>query len=70
MNPRRLRSLYLVRFCDACKKSVHYCRTLKQLKDAIVKNYCVAVEINISKPKRSKGVSASPTTLVGDPLPF
>lgn len=34
-----------VRFCDQCMETVHYCRTPAQLRKAMVRNQCVAVEI-------------------------
>ena len=51
-----------VRFCDQCQRTVHYCRTKTQLHEAIVKNQCVAVEIQPTpeSPKR---------LLLGDLMP-
>lgn len=52
----------LEHFCDQCQRVMHYCRTNEQLRSAIEKNQCVAVEIK-GKPRAAKRV------LVGDPLP-
>jgi len=35
-----------IRFCGDCQREVHFCRTNKELKDAIVKNHCVTVVID------------------------
>lgn len=34
-----------IRFCEACNRSVHYCKTPSELQRAIINNYCVAVEL-------------------------
>ena len=33
------------RFCTQCQKTVHFCRNQTELHDAIVKDLCVAIEI-------------------------
>ncbi len=37
-----------VRHCINCHSDVHYCRTQEELYEAMVHNYCVAVEIKRS----------------------
>lgn len=37
-----------VRHCGECNRMVIFCRTAKQLKRAIVDNYCVAIEVRDS----------------------
>ena len=34
-----------VRFCGACQRDVYFCHTDAQLRDAIVLNRCVTIEI-------------------------
>lgn len=48
-----------IRFCGSCKRSVHYCKTPAELQRAIIKNYCVAVEL-----KKERG--SAPQVLLGD----
>jgi len=48
-----------IRFCNACERSVHYCKTPAELQRAIIKNYCVAVELK-------KERLAAPQVLLGD----
>ena len=50
-----------IRFCDACDRSVHYCKTPAELHRAIINNYCVAVEIK-------KEGRASRQILLGDAI--
>ena len=41
-----------IRFCGSCKRSVHYCKTPAELQRAIIKNYCVAVELKKERGAR------------------
>ena len=50
-----------VRHCGECNRMVIFCRTAKQLKRAIVDNYCVAIEVRDS--------DGEVTQLLGDPVP-
>ena len=48
------------RFCDDCHRTVHYCKTPEQLQQAIVANWCVAVEL---RPPEA----LTPRLFVGEP---
>ncbi len=52
-----------IRRCNNCNQDVHFCQTAKELHNAIVKNLCVAVEINHPKSKK-------PEILMGDIISF
>ncbi len=41
MKPTKIKS---VRHCGDCQRDVHYCATYDELKAAVDKNYCVAVD--------------------------
>lgn len=45
-----------VRFCDHCKEKVYFCHTSHELREAIEKNYCVA----INKPRGKNNDDDSP----------
>lgn len=47
------------RFCNHCGETVHYCKTSSELRKAIIKNYCVAVEMK-------KSESSEITVMLGD----
>lgn len=53
-----------VRHCKTCDRSVVYCRTPYELRDAIIKNECVAVEVIKGYGRRRRK-----DLLVGDPAP-
>lgn len=53
-----------VRHCKTCDRPVVYCRTPYELRDAIIKNECVAVEVI-----KGKGRQRSTHLIVGDPAP-
>jgi hypothetical protein len=55
---------YRVRHCKTCDRPVVYCRTPYELRDAIIKNECVAVEVI-----KGKGRQRSTHLIVGDPAP-
>jgi hypothetical protein len=34
-----------VRFCHDCRRTVHFCHTDEELREAVIRNDCVALEI-------------------------
>ena len=52
-----------VRFCNAVECPVHYCRTPAELQRAIIKNYCVAVELQTE-------CRSTPRVLLGDAIHY
>jgi hypothetical protein len=52
-----------IRHCKQCNQDVHYCQTAKELQTAVIKNYCVAVEVTHQK-------SNKPEILMGDVISF
>ncbi len=55
---------FRVRHCKTCDRPVVYCRTPYELRDAIIKNECVAVEVI-----KGYGRKRRKDLLVGDPAP-
>ena len=53
-----------IRHCKTCDRAVIYCRTPYELRDAILKDQCVAVEVI-----KGYGRKRQANLLVGDPLP-
>jgi len=53
-----------VRFCSACERHVHLCRTKNDLHHAMIENYCVAIKIDSTAKKYEEGM------LVGDIVPI
>ena len=49
-----------IRYCTVCDKGVHLCETDAELKKALEKNWCVAVD---------KDIKEVPTRLIGDVEP-
>ncbi len=50
-----------VRYCDTCDKTIHWCNTEEQVKEAVVNKWCIATENKLLfkdlPPKSSEEIS-------------
>lgn len=58
-----------IRFCGACQRDVYFCHTADQLKEAIVLNRCVTIEIADSGGGRFQ-LTGVPAGEPDDDVPF
>ena len=51
-----------IRYCSSCERDVHLCLTKAELHEAMILNYCVAIQIHDTSKDQQ-------TTLLGDIVP-